>query len=57
MAHRHAGYLPELCYYYNMYTGLNNHKVRLREQKANDKLIRKKPRYEALKSLDFYNIN
>jgi len=34
-----------------MNTGLNNHKVRLKEQKLNDKKIRKKDKYEALKYL------
>lgn len=36
-----------------MNTGLNNHKVRLKEQKSNDKKIRLKKPYDALDSLGF----
>ncbi len=53
MAHQHTGYVPEISYYYNMNTGLNNHHVRLKEQKTNDKMIRKKPQYKALDKLEF----
>ena len=53
MAHMRTGYVPEISYFYNMNTGLNNHRVRLREQKNNDKKIRKKPKYNPLPSLDF----
>ena len=38
-------YIPEISYYYNLNTGLNNHKVRLKEQKKNDRYIRKQKRY------------
>lgn len=44
---RHA-YVPEICYLYNSNTGLNNHRVKLKEQKANDRKIKKKAHYQAL---------
>jgi hypothetical protein len=53
MAHLHTAYVPEISYFYNMNTGLNNHRVRLKEQKNNDKKIRKKSRYDPLMYLDF----
>ncbi len=36
-----------------MNTGLNNHHVRLKEQKTNDKMIRKKQHYQVLDGLGF----
>jgi hypothetical protein len=35
-AHERVGYLPEITYYYNSETGLNNHFLRLNEQREND---------------------
>lgn len=36
---------------YNSNTGQNNHQLRLKEQKNNDKMLRKKKSYERLKVL------
>lgn len=44
-AHQRMAYLPEICYMYNSNTGLNNHKLKLREQKGNEKIVRAKPPY------------
>ena len=41
MSGKRIKYLPELTYYYDAATGLNNHKLRLKLQKSNDKYIRK----------------
>jgi hypothetical protein len=35
MAHQRVIYIPELTYMYNQRTGLNNHKLKLTEQKRN----------------------
>jgi len=40
-----------MTYYYNSNTGLNNHHLRVREQKANEQKVRGKPKYEGLSSL------
>lgn len=50
-SHKRVLYLPELAYLYNSNTGLNNHIVRLSEQKGNDRKIRKKPSYSELTTL------
>jgi hypothetical protein len=50
-AHERVGYLPELVYYYNSNTGLNNHLVRAKEQAMNEKYIRGKPSYPRLEKL------
>ena len=34
-SHEKVGYLPELAYYYNSNTGINNHIIRINEQRAN----------------------
>ncbi len=44
-------YIKELTYYYNSNTGQNNHQLRLKEQKSNDRLIRKKKSYTILANL------
>jgi len=44
-------YIPELTYYYNSNTGLNNHKLRLKEQKGNDRMLRKRKSYKPLVEL------
>ena len=51
MSHEKVRYLPELTYIYNADTGQNNHKLRLKEQKDNDKMVRSKPRYKPLTEL------
>ena len=51
MSHRRVIYVPEISYMYNSNTGFNNHRVRLKEQAANNKKIRKFQKYEALESL------
>ena len=48
MSGKRVNYIPETTYLYNPSTGFNNHKLRLREQKANDKYIRTLPRYSAI---------
>lgn len=50
-SHERTGYLPQITYFYNANTTLNNHLIRSNEQLSNDKMIRKKPRYIRLKSL------
>lgn len=50
-AHERVGYLPELTYYYNSNTGLNNHQVRLTEQQTNDKMVRRHASYKRLDKL------
>jgi hypothetical protein len=40
MSHRRIAYIPEMTYYYNFNTGLNVHKKRLNEQRANNLKIR-----------------
>lgn len=52
-AHTHTAYIKELTYFYNSNTGLNNHQLRLKEQKSNDRMLRKKKPYEAVKELTF----
>jgi len=44
-------YVPELTYYYNSNTGQNNHVLRLKEQRKNDSILRKRKVYKALKEL------
>ena len=44
-------YIPELTYYYNSNTGLNNHKIRLEEQKNNERMLRKRKPYQRLMKL------
>lgn len=51
MSHEKVKYVPELTYIYNADTGQNNHKMRLNEQKANDKMVRSKPKYKPLTEL------
>ena len=48
MAHRRVNYIPEISYMYNCNTGLNNHRVRRKEQKGNERKIKTKPAYEGL---------
>jgi hypothetical protein len=50
-AHERVGYLPELTYYYNSNTGLNNHFVRLSEQRTNDRMVRGWGSYKRLENL------
>ncbi len=47
-AHTRVGYVPELTYLYNSNTGLNNHALRLKEQRSNDKKVRTHKNYEAV---------
>lgn len=51
MSGKKVNYIPELTYLYNPNTGLNNHKIRIKEQKGNDRNVRKKQRYTPLPSL------
>ena len=51
MSHERVKYIPEMTYFYNSNTGQNNHQVRLREQKTNDRRLRKRQRYQALDKL------
>jgi hypothetical protein len=44
-AHERVAYVPELTYLYNSNTGLNNHALRLKEQRANDKKVRTHAKY------------
>jgi hypothetical protein len=53
MSHRRVAYLPELTYFYNSATGLNNHNLRIIEQKANDRYIRAKRKYIELDRIIF----
>ena len=53
MSHQRVYYLPELTYYYNSNTGQNNHQLRLKQQKANDRMLRKRKSYSRLKELQF----
>lgn len=48
MTHTRLTYCPELSYLYNSNTGLNNHRVKLKEQKGNEKKVKQKPSYQAL---------
>lgn len=45
MSHERVAYIPELTYLYNSNTGQNNHQLRLKEQKSNDKMLRKRKSY------------
>ena len=47
-AHTRVTYVPEMTYFYNFNTGLNVHKKRLNEQRANNLKIRAKKRYTSL---------
>ena len=51
MAHKRVVYAPEVSYMYNSNTGLNNHRVKLREQKGNERKIKTKPAYEEVKEI------
>jgi glycosyltransferase involved in cell wall biosynthesis len=51
MAHRRVIYIPELTYLYNIKTGLNNHQLKLLEQKRNERYIRQKKAYPLLEQL------
>jgi hypothetical protein len=52
-AHTHVAYVPELTYLYNSNTGLNNHALRLKEQRSNDRKVRTHKKYaEVLDLLD-----
>jgi hypothetical protein len=50
-SHERVGYLPEITYFYNANTGLNNHQVRLAEQRGNDRMVRGRKKYERLDKL------
>jgi hypothetical protein len=50
-AHERVGYLPEMTYFYNSNTGLNNHQVRLAEQRNNDRKVRRRATYKRLENL------
>lgn len=49
--HKKVNYVPEISYMYNSNTGLNNHKVKLKQQKGNEKKVKQKPSYTALEEL------
>ena len=51
MSHRRVAYIPEISYMYNSNTGLNNHKVKLREQKGNEIIVKSKSPYLELDEL------
>lgn len=51
MSKEKVDYIPEISYLYNPSTGLNNHRIRLKEQKGNDRAIRSKPNYKPLETL------
>lgn len=51
-AHERVGYLPEVTYYYNSATGINNHEVRLGEQRGNDRRVREKKPYKRVEGLE-----
>ena len=51
-AHERVGYLPEVTYYYNSDTGMNNHEVRSDEQKANDRRVRDRKPYKRVDGLE-----
>ena len=51
MSHKRVTYVPEVSYMYNSNTGLNNHRVKLREQKGNERKIKTKTAYEEVTSL------
>lgn len=51
MAGQRSEYLPELAYLYNPNTGLNNHRIRIKVQKANDRAVRTKKKYDVLEDL------
>lgn len=46
MTHQKMEYIPEICYMYNSNTGLNNHRVKLQEQKGNERKIKAKAPYK-----------
>jgi hypothetical protein len=50
-SHERVGYLPELTYYYNSNTGINNHIIRLNEQRGNERMIRSRKTYQRLENL------
>ncbi len=47
-AHLKVGYLPEMTYFYTADTGINNHFIRLDEQKANEMSVRNRNKYAPL---------
>jgi glycosyltransferase involved in cell wall biosynthesis len=49
-AHEKVAYIKELTYYYNSNTGQNNHQLRLKEQKDNDRMLRKRKPYAPIDS-------
>jgi hypothetical protein len=51
-AHERVGYLPEVTYFYNSNTGMNNHQLRLSEQRGNDRMVRGRKAYARVESLD-----
>ena len=51
MVHTHLTYVPEISYYYNSNTGLNNHKTKKEEQLNNVDKVRAKKPYKALETL------
>lgn len=48
MAHKKMVYIPEICYFYNSNTGLNNHEVKQAEQRDNEAKIRNRRPYAEL---------
>lgn len=50
-SHERVGYLPELTYYYSSNTGINNHIIRLNEQRGNERMIRSRKTYQRLENL------
>lgn len=51
MSHKRISYMPEISYMYNSNTGLNNHKVKAKEQKSNERMIKTRNSYNALEKL------
>ena len=51
MCHKRLSYMPEISYMYNSNTGLNNHKVKAKEQKSNERMIKTRNSYKALENL------
>lgn len=51
MSHKRLTYLPEISYMYNSNTGLNNHKVKAKEQKSNERMIKTRNSYNPLEKL------
>ena len=51
MCHKRLAYIPEVSYMYNSNTGLNNHRVKLKEQKGNERKVKAKRAYKELAEL------